>query len=95
MPCSDGGPIYPDRVSTARADRNARVACEALRLIEKYIPAYVPGMSVETLQWWAEHQEADLRREEAERQQREREALRDSAISKLTPEERKALGVRL
>lgn len=43
--------------------------------------------------WWEEHQAADKVREEAERKEAERHALRAQALAKLTPEERKALGV--
>lgn len=41
--------------------------------------------------WWERHQEADRKREAAERRDAERAALRASALAKLTPAERKAL----
>lgn len=51
--------------------------------------------------WWDEHQEADRKRLEADRKRLEEEArqrkqdeLRESALAKLTPEEKHALGVK-
>lgn len=44
--------------------------------------------------WWEAHQAADAAREAAEAQAAEHERLRRAAMSKLTPEEQMALGLR-
>lgn len=43
--------------------------------------------------WWEKHQEADRQRESKEARDRERDALRQSALAKLTPAEREALQI--
>lgn len=43
--------------------------------------------------WWEEHEAADREREEQERADTRREQARQSALAKLTPEEREALGL--
>lgn len=43
--------------------------------------------------WWDAHQKADLARERQEKQEKERNQLREQALAKLTPAEREALGV--
>lgn len=43
--------------------------------------------------WWEQHQEADRKREAKEATMQQQEQLRKQAISKLTTEERKAIGL--
>lgn len=43
--------------------------------------------------WWEEHQEADAKREAAEQRAAHEAALRASAASKLSDEERRAIGL--
>ena len=43
--------------------------------------------------WWEDHQANDARRTAAEKASAKKQALVDSAMSKLTPAERKALGL--
>jgi len=43
--------------------------------------------------WWESHQRADARRLEQEAEQREAERRKEAALAKLTPEDRKALGI--
>ena len=43
--------------------------------------------------WWKAHQKEDENRRKREAERREKERLRQSAIEKLTDEERKALGL--
>lgn len=95
MPCRDGGPIdtYENPTTRRRLDLATRVACEALRSLDKNRLNGSSSLSKEARDWWAAHQEEDRRRERQEQQQREREALRRKARAKLTPEERKALGI--
>jgi hypothetical protein len=51
----------------------------------------VTKKSLELQIWWRDHQKWDREREAAEKQEQERKRLRKSALSKLTPAERKAL----
>ncbi len=44
--------------------------------------------------WWEDHQEADRKREKEEAARKKRKNLRQQALEKLTPAERKALGVK-
>ncbi len=44
--------------------------------------------------WWEEHKKEDASRREREEQNRITQAKRAEALSKLTPEERKLLGIR-
>lgn len=50
--------------------------------------------SRELADWWEEHQAADLRQRREEQEQKEREKLAAQARMKLTPAERKALGLK-
>lgn len=43
--------------------------------------------------WWEAHEAADKKRAAEERAAKRKEKLRESALAKLTPSERKALGV--
>lgn len=43
--------------------------------------------------WWADHKQIDQQRRNREKQDRECKALQQSAIKKLTAEERRALGL--
>lgn len=43
--------------------------------------------------WWDAHKEADRKRRETEAFNKRRDALRQSAITKMTPDERRALGL--
>lgn len=45
-----------------RCDTNARVACEALRLIEWTDSEKIMDMSAETQRWWKAHKEFDNKR---------------------------------
>jgi hypothetical protein len=44
--------------------------------------------------WWKDHQAEDERRRKREREAAERERIRKSALNKLTPAERKLLGLK-
>ena len=89
MPCRDGySPhSYED---THRVNLNARVACSALSLLT---PDQIEALPQESKIWWNAHQEADRIREQRNKEAAERERLKDSGISKLTPAERKALNL--
>jgi hypothetical protein len=46
-----------------------------------------------TLRWWEDHKRLDLERKRREREDRERYRDKQNALKKLTPAERKALGL--
>lgn len=75
----------PDR---GQADEIVAEACRRLRGVD------VTKYSLELQMWWRDHQEADKRREAQAKKKAEEAALRESALAKLTPKERKALGLR-
>lgn len=100
MPCqsyeSDADWRYEqDKKERALRDKLARIACRAMDLLEKN------GLTLdnkEAQEWYKQHKIADARavlhaRKEA-REKVEKEALRKSALAKLTPKERQELGVK-
>jgi hypothetical protein len=102
MPCRDyetqwasNSSDYEIRKLKASADKLARIACRALdALTEAGKADFLLLKDDETREWWVAHQEADRRaREQAEAKLR-REELKAQALSKLTQEEREALGIK-
>lgn len=69
------------------------VACEALGLLEDQYSLTL--LSEPAKRWWARHKQQDEARKRARELDREREDARRSAIRKLSPEERRALGILL
>jgi hypothetical protein len=53
----------------------------------------VSKQSLELQIWWRDHQQADRKREEKEEQSRLKNEMKKQALSKLTDEDRKVLGV--
>lgn len=93
MPCTTGMESYqPDYEARRENERLTRVACDIMRAME-HAGVDLAGFSKETQDWWASHKAADERREQAARQQEEREAHRAVALSKLTDAEKRALGL--
>lgn len=95
MPCSDGrdfgGVVYRDNPEMkARLDAATRVACEGFKLLT---PDQLAKLSPPAHQWWENHQAEDRRREAAEEHARQVAAAKKRALDKLTPGERKLLGV--
>ena len=43
--------------------------------------------------WWEEHQNADKERKKLEKEEKNKKSLVSNALSKLTPKEKKALGI--
>lgn len=50
-------------------------------------------LSDATQKWWAEHKQIDAERNAREQAKAEQQAIRTSALGKLTSDERKALGL--
>ena len=76
-------------------DRLARIACKAMQELVKQGKAdFLLLQDEEVRDWWEKHVEAD-RKEQARKDKQMRIArLRKAALSKLTDEERNALGIR-
>lgn len=92
MPCRD----YDDNGSSTialyrqRNDELASMLCEACRTMQQY--GVIPNGRIAV--WWKKHQEADRAAEFMRRKQLEEDKKRKEAMKKLTPEERKLLGVK-
>lgn len=90
MPCMDGGPT-PEEVARTEADWNTvqRLACEHCHGLEARgdrVPRWAKG-------WWQRHQKADALRTRESLAQLKAANRRRRALAKLTPEERKELGL--
>lgn len=51
------------------------------------------GFSSQVLEWWKQHKRIDAARLKAEEAERKEQATREAALAKLTPAERRALGL--
>jgi len=87
MPCSSEWPSDVDSQRLRDLDLATRVACELARHVS------TSQMSAEAKKWVEAHREADRRREERARLEAERALAKRKALAKLTPAERKALGL--
>jgi len=90
MPCSDGGETWEQKEQASRfRDVMTRLACDRCKdFIAKQ--GYVPEWAEE---WWAFHKAQDTQRRKESADARRSEAVRQRALSKLTPIEREELGV--
>lgn len=92
MPCRDYSSDYDLSVERQRkVDKLTRMLCTVL---SAYNEAGIRKLPAEVREWWREHQALDRQRLAAEEASRQRARLKKRALDKLTPEERKALGVR-
>lgn len=101
MPCQVD---YPDDGSEEKrwkdlqniADNVTRMLCEMCARLEAENLTHL--LTAPTKEWWEEHKKIDAERiAREERKQKiasDRKALRKSALGKLTPEERKVLGIK-
>jgi homoserine trans-succinylase len=86
---------YEIRKLKTEADKLARIACRALdALTEAGQADFLLLKDDETREWWVAHQEADRKAREKEEARIRREELKAAALSKLTQEEREALGIK-
>lgn len=97
MPCMsyDDSPTYNVKEWKAKTDKLARIACKAMtELVEQGKADFLILRDDEVREWWEAHQIADREAREA-REKKEREnRIRREALAKLTPEERKILGIK-
>jgi hypothetical protein len=92
-----------ERGAQQRADKFVKMLCEALTILD--LAPIIPGvLSKETRDWWAHHKQCDANAKAAEErrkneaaakleEQARRVRLVNSAMAKLTAEERKALNI--
>jgi len=80
--------VYGSSDLKKRTDEATANLCSRLKKIPD-----VSKYSLELQTWWRDHQAADRKREAKEKADAKKAALRASGLSKLTAEERKALGL--
>lgn len=109
MPCRDDW-VDADQMNADRRHATAELGmvtaslCAVMTRLEQFMPAkdflaQVDWAEAGVLRedfdrWWKEHKAEDVKRRRAEAKERERVAAREAALAKLTPAERKLLGVR-
>lgn len=97
MPCRDyqDDPAYQVDMQE-KFDMLSRIACKALTHIEES----GDGLEIlilkdpELAKWWTAHKEADRREQERNRRDKEDKRIREEALAKLSPEEKKILGLK-
>ncbi len=101
MPCTQTGSLLGDaQLSAQEANENAtklaRMLCATLTLMEKQGDILLDHLNNETEEWWKEHKEIDRKRISKEKKENlaalRKRQVRKSALSKLSEEEKTALG---
>lgn len=82
---------YGKGLNKEDCDKLTSNLCSKLQEIEKRMD--ITKYSLELQMWWRDHKEADKKREEKEKEKLKNEKLKKKALSKLTKEERLALGL--
>jgi hypothetical protein len=90
MPCSSGY-TAEDSLKEVRKelDRVTRVACE----LASFAKGFKRSFSRETMDWMADHARLDRARRLREEADLEERRIKNSALRKLSPKERKLLGL--
>jgi RPA family protein len=83
---------------TSKSDKITRTLCSLITKMDdetrnKIVYNGKDKTSRRLADWWDEHQEADKKRLADEAKQKQKEKIKKSALSKLSEEERKALGL--
>lgn len=96
MPCSSELPGERAMEDAAEIDKLTRMLCELCHAVETANKGRIRqiALSTELSAWWDEHKKWDRRRRKEEKRERMQRRLRQEGISKLTKEERRALGIR-
>ncbi len=94
MPCTYDESI-PDCESTkGELDKLTRMLCDVCAKLEANSPStFRSRVSLETQEWWANHKETDRLRQLEEEKARAIISKRKLALKKLTPEEKRILGL--
>jgi hypothetical protein len=91
----DDRPDYSDREWKNKTDKLARIACKAMtELVEQGKADFLILRDDEVRDWWEAHQEADRKAREARERKAHDAQVRKEALAKLTPEEKKILGIK-
>jgi len=80
--------VYNRSISKSDADRLVQELCRKLQATD------VTKYSLEMQMWWRDHKRADEARVRREIESKATEEARAAAIAKLTPHERKLLGIK-
>jgi hypothetical protein len=95
MPCSDGGPVYHDDPETKqRLDKVTRLLCGLCQSLKNQGLDDDIYTTPELGDWWDNHQEQDRVRLECERKEKEEKEAKLKALAKLSPRERRLLGLK-
>lgn len=90
MPCRTD-PDESAAYAREEMDKLTRIACDAVNIL--YKNGLMQRCNEETIKWFEKHLEWDTRRQKQEKEEKEAKALAKKALAKLSPAERKALGV--
>lgn len=92
MPCRDPGydPWERSRADVQKIDKLTRLLCTTLGSMHS---KDINNLPKDVQNWWWEHQAADRRRQLREAEEREKKKKKSEALKKLSPEERKLLGI--
>lgn len=82
--------VYNQGLEQSHLDEKTEELCGKL---QKIGPRKLKQFSLELQTWWRDHQEADKERLKSEMKAKRNEKARQKAIEKLTPYERKLLGL--
>lgn len=96
MPCYATGSAEGDarlaaKEANGKLTETTRLLCEACRLLEQN--NIIDAASRKLIRWWIAHKKTDKERIERELQEKRREQVRKEALSKLSDEERRVLGL--
>lgn len=80
-----------NRQYKVKIDNLTRLLCEAMQIIEAHCEA--ARVKAELVDWWERHKELDRQRIYAESMVAQAKAEKEAALAKLTPHERKLLGL--
>jgi cytosine/adenosine deaminase-related metal-dependent hydrolase len=76
-------------------DKLARIACKAMtELVKQGTADFLVIRDDEVREWWEKHQEADRKAQEAKAEKARLAKAKKDALAKLTPEEKKILGLK-
>ena len=90
MPCRSDYDGDSERALRKELERVTRVACELARTVDSDVYLH---LNKETREWIVQHERADRERLKREREEADRLLMRKKALKKLTPEERRLLGI--
>lgn len=98
MPCRDyeDDRNWVDNDLREQNNKLARISCNALTAFSKANPEELAKFlhsNVEADYWWENHQAADKANNERIAEEKRKNKVKKAALAKLTPEEKKALGL--